>query len=155
MARVIADGEVKINWVVTISAVTQPTTTEISAGTEVTPYLQSLDTPLDGDAVDASDLSTAFNKSVAGTFGGGASADMYRDDTTDTAYAAFPRNTTGYMVIRRFGGSDTAWAAADEVEVWPLRVITRSPSTMDRNTVQMFSVDFATLDEPTLNAVVT
>jgi hypothetical protein len=154
MARVIADGEVKINWVTTIANTSAPTTTEIGAGTELTPWLSSLSTPLEGDAVDASDLSSAFNKSVAGTYGGGATATLYRDDTSDDAYDLFPRNTTGYLVIRRFGGSDVAWASADEVEVWNLRVITRSPVDMDRNNVQMFTVDFATLDEPVLDATV-
>ena len=154
MARIIADGEVKINWVTTIANTSAPTTTEIGAGTELTPWLSSLSTPLEGDAVDSSDLSSAFNKSVAGTYGGGATATLYRDDTTDTAYDLFPRNTTGYLVIRRFGGSDVAWASADDAEVWNLRVITRSPSDMDRNNVQMFTVDFATLDEPVLDAVV-
>jgi len=154
MSRVIADGEVKVAWVATISNTSAPTTTEIAAGTELTGWLSSLDTPLDGDAVDSSDLSSAFNKSVAGTYGGGVTATMYRDDTTDTAYALFPRNTEGFMVIRRFGGSDVAWASADDVEVWNLRVITESPSSMDRNNVQMFTVDFATIDEPVLDATV-
>lgn len=156
MARTIADGEVRLYWVPSggISDTSAPTVAEITAGTELTGFLSSLDTPLDGESVDASDLSTAFNKSVPGTFGGGATGSFYRDDTTDTAWDTLPRLTEGFIVIRRFGGSTVAIAIADEVEVWPLRVITRSPAALDRNNVQMFTVDFATTDEPVLNAVV-
>lgn len=151
MVRVIADGEVKVAFVSGgVTTKTAPTLAQITGGTEITSFLQSLDTPLDGESVDSSDLSSAFNKNVAGTYGGGASATMYRDDTTDTAWTTFPRNTTGDLVIRRFGGSDVAFATGDAVEVWPVRVITRSPATMDRNSVQSFSVDFATTDEPEL-----
>lgn len=154
MPRLIADGEIKVNWVPTIASVAAPTVAEISAGTEITDFMSSLETPLEGSAPDASDLSSAFNKTVAGTFGGSVNATMYRDDTTDTAWTTFPRNTTGYIVLRRFGGSDVVWAVADEVEVWNLRVITRSPVNLDRETVQAFVVNFATLDEPELAATV-
>lgn len=154
MARIIADGEVKIQWVITIASKPAPTLAEINAGTDITPFLSSLDTPLEGDSVDSSDLSSAFNKNVAGTFGGGATGQFYKDDTADTAYTTFPRNTTGHLVVRRFGGSATAFAVSDNVEVWEVRVITRSPATMDRNNVQMFQVDYATLDEPDLDVAV-
>jgi len=154
MPRTIADGEVLINFAPAIADTDAPTTVELTAGVDVTPWLSSLDTPLDGDSVDSSDLSSAFNKTVAGTYGGGATATFYRDDTTDTAWDLLPRNTTGYIVIRRFGGSEVAWTAADVAEVWYVRVITESPATMDRNNVQTFDVDFAVLEEPVLDAVV-
>lgn len=154
MPRTIADGEVLINFAPTVADTSAPTVAETTAGEDLTPWLSSLDTPLDGDNVDSSDLSSAFNKSVAGTYGGGASATFYRDDTTDTAWDLLPRNTTGYIIVRRFGGSDTVWTVADVAEVWYVRVITQSPATMDRNNVQTFDVDFAVLDEPVLDAVV-
>lgn len=157
MARLIADGEVRIQFVPGEGAITDPeapTVAEINTGTDVTPHLASLDTPLEGEAVPAPDLSSAFDKTIAGTFGGSMNGEFYRDDAGDTAWLLFPRNTTGYFVIRRFGGSDVPIAATDDVEVWPIRVITRSPSPMTRNTAQMFTTNFATLDEPSLEAVV-
>jgi hypothetical protein len=144
--RLISNGEVKMQWLATASS--PPTIAEVNAGTEITGFISSLDTPLDGDAVDSSDLSSAFNKTVAGKFGGTVSASMYRDDTADTAFALLPRNTTGYLVIRRFGGSGVAFAAADEIDMWNLRVITRSDAALDDNAVQAFTVTFAALDEP-------
>lgn len=153
MARLISNGEVKMSWLSAAPADPDAITlTEINAGTEITGFVSSIDTPLDGDAVDSSDLSSAFNKTVAGKFGGNVNATMYRDDAADAAWALFPRNTTGYLVIRRFGGSDTAYANLDEVEVWSLRVITRSSTPLDDGSVQMFNVNFAALDEPNLDA---
>lgn len=154
MARLIADGEIRVHWVTTIANPAAPTVAEINAGTNITPLLSSVDTPLEGEAVPANDLSSAFNKTVAGRFGGQASLDAYRDDTADTAYTLFPRNTTGFLVIRRFGGSDTAFAAAQKVDVFNVRVITRSGATLDSGSVQMFTVNFATLDEPDENVSV-
>lgn len=154
MSRTIADGEVLINFAPTIANTSAPTVAELGVGTDVTPFLSTIDTPLDGDAVDSSDLASAFNKTVAGTYGGNISAEMYRDDTTDTAWTTFDRNVEGYFVIRRFGGSGTAWVIADVAEVYHVRIITKSPGTLDRNNVQMFSVDAAVLDEPVLAAVV-
>lgn len=155
MPRLINDGEIKVAFLTTIANTAAPTTTEITAGDDITGFMQSLDTPLDGDAVPASDLSSAFRKTVAGQYGGDVTMEMYRESTTDAAYVLFPRNTTGYLVIRRFGGSDVAFAAADEVEVWNVRVITRSPATASADgSVQMFTVNCATLDEPVEDAVV-
>jgi hypothetical protein len=151
MPRLISNGEVRIWWATTIANPAAPTVAEINAGTDVTGFLSSLDTPLDGNAPDASDLSSAFNKTVAGKFGGNVSAQMYRDDTTDTAFNLFPRNTTGYLVIRRFGGSTTAVAGTDDVDVWNLRVVTRSDVALDDESVQAFTVDFAALDEPDID----
>jgi hypothetical protein len=155
MARTIADGEVRMSWVTGgISDINAPTQAECNGGTDITPFLSSLDTPLDGDAPDSSDLASAFNKSVAGTYGGGATGTFYRDDTADTAWDAFPRLTSGHLVIRRFGGSGVTFSTSQTVEVWPLRVITRSPATMDRNSVQTFTVDFATTEEPDVDSTV-
>lgn len=154
MARLIADGEVRIVFATTIANTAAPTVAEINAGTNITPFLASLDTPLEGEAVPAPDLSSAFNKTVAGPYGANGSGEFYRDDTTDTAFTLFPRLTTGYLVIRRFGGSNTAFAGAQKVDVWNVRVIARSPATMDRGSVQMFSVNFATLAQPEENVSV-
>lgn len=154
MARIISNGEVRIVWVMSIADPSAPTVAEITAGTNITGFISSLDTPLDGNAVDSSDLSSAFNKTVAGKFGGNVNAQMYRDDTADTAFSLFPRNTTGFLVIRRIGGSDNAVIAGDDVDVWPLRVITRSDVALDDESVQAFTVNFAALDEPDIQVAV-
>lgn len=155
MPRAIHDGEIAVWFVATIVDVDEPSPTEVNGGVNITEFLRSIDTPLEGNAVNASDLSSAFNKTAAGKFGGNITCEMYRDDTTDTAWTTFPRNTTGYFVIRRFGGSAEVAANGEDVEVYFVRVITRSPNTADEESMQMFTVDCAVLDEPELEAVVT
>lgn len=154
MPRLISNGEVRIGWAAAVADPDNPTNAEVSGSTDITGFISSLDTPLDGDAVDSSDLSSAFNKTVAGKFGGSVNGSMYRDDTTDTAFDLFPRNTTGYLIVRRFGGSTVALTTGDDVDVWNLRVITRSDATLDDNSVQMFTTEFATLDEPSIDVTV-
>ncbi len=154
MARLISNGEVRVGWAAAIADPAVPTNAEVSGSTDVTPFLSSLDTPLDGDAVDSSDLSSAFNKTVAGKFGGNVNGSMYRDDTADTAFDLFPRNTTGFLLVRRFGGSSVALGTGDDVDVWNLRVITRSDNTLDDNSVQAFTVNYAALDEPDIDVTV-
>lgn len=157
MARIIADGEVRIEWVPGATGIADPaapTAAEMATGQDVTPFFSSMDTPLDGEATPAADLSSAYNKTVAGTFGGNVSLDSYRESVTDTAWGLWPRGTEGFFVIRRFGGSDVAIAVADDVEVYKIRVVTRSPATLDRGSVQMFTIAAAVQEEPELEAVV-
>lgn len=157
MARIIADGEVRIEWVPGVDGIgdaTAPTEAELATGENVTPFFSSMDTPLDGEATPAADLSSAFNKTVAGTFGGNVSVESYRESDSDEAWGLWPRTTEGWFVIRRFGGSDTAIASADEVETYLIRVVTRSPATLDRGSVQMFTIEAAVQEEPELEAVV-
>jgi hypothetical protein len=158
MARLIADGEIRAVWVpgeAGIADPTAPSAAAISAGTNMTPELASLDTPLDGEATAAADLSSGFNKTVAGTYGAEVTIEGYRDDTNDILYPLFPRGTRGFIVVRRFGGSDVAIAAADVVDVFgPLRVVSRSNTTLDRGSVQMFTTQFAVGAEPTEDVAV-
>ena len=159
MARRIYDGEIKVQWVPGLTGIANPlfpTLAEVNAGTDITGFLQSIDTPLEGEAVPSMDLSSAFRKTVAGPFGGDITSVMYREDEVvdDDAFPLFPRNTTGWFVIRRFGGSDVAFANGNIVETWSVRVITRSPLAAESGTVQGFTANFAALDEPTLDAEV-
>ena len=157
MSRIIADGEVRIEFVpgaTGISDPTGPTVAEMATGQDVTIYFSSMDTPLDGEAVPAPDLSSAFNSTVAGTFGGNLSLDAYRESVTDTAWGLWPRGTEGFFVVRRFGGADVAIALADEVEVYFIRSVSRSPATLDRGSVQMFGIEAAVQVEPTLDGVI-
>ncbi len=157
MSRIIADGEVRIEWVPGASGIAvqaAPTVAEIATGQDVTIFFASMDTPMDGEAVPAPDLSSAYNTTVAGTFGSNISMDSYRESLTDVAWGLWPRGTEGFFVIRRFGGSDNTIVVADDVEVYFVRSVSRSPATLDRGSVQMFGIEAAVQIEPSLDAVV-
>lgn len=160
MARLIPDGTSKVTWAPTVASKAAPTTSEvITSGIDLTPFITGagIDTPEEGEVVDASDLSSAFNKNVPGVYGGSASGEFFRDDASDTAWTTLARGTSGNLVISRFGGSgtDNAIASGDSVEVWPVRVSSRSNTRLARNDVLRFVVSFATTDEPALIATVT
>ncbi len=156
MARVIPDGEVRISEVATIADPTAPTAAEVAAGTDITPYVASIDTPLEGNRVPSGDLSSAFRKTSPGKFGGDITMDVHRGTVAldDTAYDLFPRDTSTHIVIRRFGGSTVAIVATDVVEVWPVRVVTRSPHSLEEEALQMVTVDMAATDAPDIDVAV-
>ena len=152
MARVIPDGEVRIWFATTVANKAAPTVAEVNAGTDITPRLNSLDTPLEGEAVPANDLSSAYNKTVTGRFGGSITAEFFRDQASasasDTFFNLFPRNTSGFIIVRYFGGSTVAIAIGHLVSVFPVRTISRSPATLDSGAIQEFAVNMAGTDEP-------
>ncbi len=158
MARITPDGYTKIHVVVTIANTSAPTLLEIAAGTEVTPFLTpaGLDTPEDGTDADVSSIASARDLSVPATIGGDIQGEFYRDDTTDSAWTAMPRLQEGFLVVARFGGTDTANAikVGDTVEVWPIRVSQRSNSRVTRGEALRFTSTFALSSDPVLAATV-
>ena len=44
---------------------------------------------------------------------------------------------------------------SDVVEVWPVRVVTRSPASLDEEALQMATVDMAATAEPAIDVAVT
>ena len=158
VARITPDGYTKVHIVDTIASAAAPTLVEITAGTEVTPFLTpaGIDTPEEGTDADISSLASVRDFSIPATIGGDLVAEFYRDDTADDAWDAMPYNQVTNLVIARFGGSDTdnAIQAADVVEVWPVRVSQRSVSRLTRGEAQRFTVRFALSGDPTLDAVV-
>lgn len=162
MARITPDGNSKFWWVTTIAAVTAPTLVEIEAGIELTPFVApaGFDFPEEGTDADTSDLSSARDKSVPATTGGAIEGEFYNDDgtggTADDAWDAIPRNTDGYLVVAPYGGlgTDKAIAVADTVEVWKVRVGSRSRSRYTRGEAIRFTGTFSLSADPELAATV-
>lgn len=157
MARLIPNESTWVGFATTIAATDlEPTAAEVAAATVVTPLLISLNASSTGNTVPTPSFDTLFETSVPGTVSAQFSADFYRDDADDDAWDAFPRGTTGFMIISRFGGSGTANlpVAADEVEVWPITVTSRTMQNMASNQVLMFSLQCSIPVEPNEAAIV-
>lgn len=153
MARFIPDGVLEVVFATSVSDMTGPTLAEVTAGTRATGFLRSLSTPLEGSIVDISDVSSRYNKTTPGTYGGQeVSAEFYRDDTQggDTMWNLLPRGTTVYAIIARRGGSGAEGiiGTGDYVDVWKLEVVTRNPADYARNEPTGFMVSFAVPEEP-------
>lgn len=134
-----------------------PTTAEINAAVELTPYLMSLTASTTGNVVPTPNLDTLFETSIIGTSQASFTADFYRDDTADTAWQTLPRSTKGYFLISRFGGHgfNQKPIVNDYIEVWPVTVVSRTATNMANNTVQTMSVVCSINVEPNDSCLIT
>lgn len=152
MARKQAVGNLRIWFVPTIASTAAPTVAEINAGVDLTGQLRrdGLKRPQDANTVDASDVSSLYNKTATGTYGGTPmELQFYRDDTTDTAWnTLIPRATSGYFVIRPFGGSLAAIASGQKVEVWQVEIASRSMNDIAQDENQRFTIVAPVLATP-------
>lgn len=166
MSRQQSTGVLRLSFVPSVANKSAPTTTEINAGTDLTAFLKrdGLTTPKSGKTISLADVSSPFDKTGAGTYGGDAmTLKFYRDSVSgsDTAWstlvplsAAAPAGTEGFLVVRRFGGASVAFATGNVVEVWPVSVISREMDAIAENEAQSFTVMCAVTDEPDDGAVV-
>jgi hypothetical protein len=156
MARLIPNESTWIGFATTVASVSAPTAANVAAATDLTGFVISINASSQGNQVPTPALDTLFETSVPGTVQAQFQADFYRDDASDDAWDALPRGTDGYFIISRFGGSgtDNLPIAADEVEVWPVKVTSRSMGNMTSNQVLMFSVNCSVPVEPNEAAVV-
>lgn len=163
MARRGSVGVLSLHYVATIAAQNAPTVAEIGAGIDLTDFLvrDGLATPFAGQTIPASTMADRYNTTVPGTYGGDpVTATLHRDDTaaSDTAWTTLVEDVAGFFVIRRFGGatrkSSDAMVAAQRVEVWPIRVISREMMPTAENELQRFHVSCAVPLPPSRDALV-
>jgi len=158
MARIIPNENTWIGFAASgaIASISAPTAAEITAATDVTPYVISLNASSRGNTVPTPSFDTLFETTTTGTSAATFDADFYRDDEEDDAWELLPRGTRGFFIISRFGGSGTDQKpiAGDTVEVWPVSVTSRTMANMSNNTVQTFTVSCAVNIEPAEDATV-
>ena len=162
MAREGSEENVRV-WYVGPSGIANPAApedTEINAGVDLSPFLtrDGLDTPLKGNTRDASDITSLYNSTSAGTYGGDPiTLVLYRDAVyaDDDAYTTLTRGLTGFLVICRFFGAGTGnIAAAARVEVWPIEVLSREAMKTAQDENQKVTVTCAVPDPPNIDVAV-
>lgn len=163
MSRFVSDENLQLWFATSISNTAAPTVAECAAGTNLTSYLlpDGLSRGTPGNRADTANVSSKFDSTIAGSYSADLSASLYRDIAsgggvggTDAAWDALSRGTSGYLIVAEFGGSNSGvLAASDEVEVWPVEVISRSMQDIGRNKSRAFDVDFAVTSAP-VDAVV-
>lgn len=157
MSRVIPNEQSYLGFLPAVASVAAPTVAEITAGTDLTSFLISLNASSQGNTVPTPNISTLFETSIPGTVQASLTADFYRDDDVsgDTAWTTLPRATEGFFVIQRFGATPgTDPGSGDKVEVWPVMVVSRTMSNMANNTAMTFTVTCSVPDVPNENATV-
>lgn len=158
MARIIPNENTWIGFAAdgVITNIDAPTAANVTAATDLTGFVISLNASSRGNTVPTPSFDTLFETTTTGTSAATFDIDLYRDDTDDAAWDLLPRGTRGHFIISRFGGAGTNQKpiAGDTVEIWPVAVTSRTMANMSNNTVQTFTVTCAVNVEPNEDALV-
>lgn len=158
MADIVTDGKTKVWSVPSIANIAAPTVAELNAGTA----LESIATP-DGIQgfepetadVDNSSLNSTFDTKKAGRASfSDTLLRLKKQSGTDSVYNTLVREYTTHIVIRRGLASGDAWAANQEVEVYPSECGEVRNLPPEANTVQRYEVPVKITTQPNLRAVV-
>lgn len=119
-----------------------PTLAEINAAVDFTDFVVSLTANSSGNAVPTPRLKSLFETSIPGTSSATFSADMYRDDQTDTAWTTLTRGLKGTWIVQYFGGTGPNGrpAAGQITEVWPTQIISRAAAALQSGAAMTFTV---------------
>lgn len=158
MADIIVDGKTKVWWVPTIANIAAPTVAELNAGIQLEHRItadglvgyeaETADVPTDA-------LNSTFDTKLPGRASySGTMLRIKKSTGTDTIYDTLVRNAAGNVVIRRDIDSNTAWTAADKVEVYPTTCGQTKFLSPEANTVRRFEVPTPVSPEPNLRATV-
>lgn len=121
-----SDGKIKVVYVAALADPANPTVTELTAAgvVDLSCFIKSdgRDHTVDEDTVDNSKLCTTDNTETPGRIKHTWNVTYSRDDVEadDKAYTTMKQNTTGFLVQRIGTAYATAFAAADEVDVFPI-----------------------------------
>lgn len=156
MPRYAGPQKVEIWWVPTIANIAAPTTAELNAGTDMTPFMIDAEFPNPGNTIDAADGSSLFDKVVPGTTGGQkAVLHFHRDSVkaSDTAFTTLAPGTVGnFAVASRPLATYGTFAVADDVDIYACTVISRDQTNLlARNATVQFTVEAAITDTPTID----
>ena len=155
MAKFIAAENAEVWFVPAVASAGAMTVTEGDAGTRLTDYITGgVSADFASNLVDAGTLLSAFNSTVAGTYGGGTNSlsGVLYDDTSNTAWDALPRGTAGFLVVSIAGTanqSGAAWATGDVYDLIPAEVVSRTYPDLTRDSLVTFDVEYAITAEPT------
>jgi hypothetical protein len=159
LGDITVDGTTRVAFVPTISNINAPTTTELNAGI----LLQSVMTP-DGlmnyqpttESEDNSSLASKFTTTTNGrTSFGDARLRLKKQTGTDTAYNTLNvRDTTGYVVVRRWLDQATAWTSSQVVSVYPIITGDRADIDPDANSVARYEIPTKVTATPALTATI-
>jgi hypothetical protein len=137
-----ADGNEKVMWVTTIANTSAPTAAELNAGSSVdlSCYLtgDGFNPGLDEGVITDNRLCETETFEQPGRAQRSLSLTYIHNVNTillNAAYTSLVPGTAGYIVRRAGKAFDTTFAAADKVEVWPVKAGKRSKLPPEANSV--------------------
>jgi hypothetical protein len=156
MARYANDGMIRIQVVASISNIAAPTTAELNAGTDVSNFVtkDGLTVPANQNYVDNSSIAETYDSQVVGSFGGAIGLTGIRDAATDTFWDLVVYGTNTHLVVRRGIARATAYAASQDVEVYPIQWHEPLPLQTASNEQGRFSAAAAVRSQPNFKSTV-
>lgn len=159
MPDIIVDGKTRVDFVPTIANTASPTAIELNAGTRLDMTLvpngmEGFD-PSPGE-VDNSAMGSTFDTKLPGisTFSGTRLV-LKKQSGTDTVHTTLTAfDTAGHIVVRHDKDNTAAYAAADKVDVYPIRTGATANMPPERNTVRKYWVATPVSSAPQFNKTV-
>lgn len=154
MAKLASEGNVKVHYLPAVANKNAPTVAEITAGTNLTPFLPTTGVGADWTQNNTSTpmLDESFTTESVGTESASVALTFLRHelDADDDAWNLFVRGTNAFLLISRKG----APGVGDKVEIYPIQCHRPVPLPPASNEDQQARVSLAVNDTPALNAVV-
>lgn len=159
MADIIIDGNVKVWEVETIADISAPTVSELNAGQQ----LEDIMTPdglvgfePDTADVDNSSLDSTDDTNLPGrsSFSGTMLRLKKQSQTGDTVYDLLERNYETHVVVRQGMTAGDAWAASQEVRVYPVKCGQVRNLPPEANTLERYEVPTKIYKTTDLRAIV-
>ncbi len=183
MARIIPNANTWIGWLPLENMPdpdnfdkNAPTEADVAAAYDLSCYTMSVNASSTGNTVPTPSLCSLFETTINGTVSATFQAEFYRDNGTDSRYpelcydpawTVLPRGVCGYFILKWYGAEQDQCsfeaAAVDEasapvngdaVQVWPIKVTSRTASALSSGTVMTFSVTGAVIEIPSEEAAV-
>lgn len=158
MADMLADGNVKVTYVPVIANKAAPTVAELTAGTDLQCLITSdgLQVSVNEDVISIPKLCETTNSEAPGRATFQVTLTLVRKTVVaeDDAWTTLLRNTAGFLVMRYGLAHDTAYAASQEVQVFPGKAGERRPQPVEANGAVKFQSQWYVGEQPDLDAVV-
>ncbi len=152
IADMLLDGNIKVSWVSTISNIAAPTVAELTAGVSLEDRLtpDGLNIGFDTSMIPNSALSSTYDTEQVGRSKVTTTLKYKKGavGTTDTLADTLVFRAAGFLVVRRGVDSATAFAAADDVEVYPSQCGRPNPDAPAPNSIQTVTVQLGSTGTP-------
>ncbi|MCL8016970.1 hypothetical protein [Streptomyces sp. AS02] len=146
-------GTTKIYFLPTIAATTLiPTTAEITAGTDWTDFIHSIDGwSLENQPIETPDMGSTFVPKIDGDDSAAdSSLGFYEDSVTDDVETDLAKGTVGFVVLFSKGKT----AGSKGMDVFPTKVASNSKTYSTDNEAAKINVQFVITDRPLQNGTV-
>lgn len=160
MANYVFEENTRVLFLTTLAStdLSAVTTTELTGGTDITEVVtkDGFAPSVSNNRVSASNLSTAFDGEVMGSWGSQLSITVLRDDTDDLGWDTLGvRGTQGFIVMVPLGsGTEGAPATGDACMIWEIETGTPVIPNTAANERQTATIECAVANA-NMNAAVT